>query len=342
MALTQPVLTIAIPTWNRCDYLQQTLEQLRLEMAVVESGRVEILVSDNGSTDQTVAVVGAAQAAGLDIRLILNGENVGSDANIAQCYNLARGDYVLILGDDDLLVDGCLAWLLNVLEPRRHGVVCLRAYGFEDDFRKEFPGEGGDAIGFSDPSAFLAAVNSRMTLISSNVMQKALMPDIDANIYCGSNLVQVHLVIEIALRATSNLYVNAYKIACKRNNSGGYSFSRIFVQEFGNILDQYRAKGLTSDAVREIETRMIIGFLPFYLMRLRIASTADLDQQAAYLRSRFHDRIIFWILLYPVLALPRRLAIGWGAAVTLFGRGLNGDFRRGWRYLSHRLSGAWR
>lgn len=338
--MTRPLLTIAIPTWNRSEYLERTLAQLRREMASVSSEWLEVLVSDNGSTDQTPAVVDAAQIAGLDIRSIRNSENIGSDANIAQCYNLAQGDYVVILGDDDLLVDGCLAWLLRVLETRKHGVVCLRAYGFETDFRAEFPGEGGDETEFGDPSTFLAAINSRMTLISSNVMQKALMPDIDATIYCGGNLVQVHLVIEIALRAKSNLYVNAYKIACKRNNSGGYSFSQIFVREFGNILDRYRDKGLTDEAIRKIDTRMIIGYFPFYLMRLRVGSTTDLAQQTNYFKSRFHDRMAFWILLYPILALPRRVAIGWGAVMTLVGRGLNGDFHRGWRFLADRLSGA--
>lgn len=336
----KPLLTIAIPTWNRCAFLDLTLRQLHREMASIDGARVEVLVSDNASTDETPVVIDKAQAAGLTIRMIRNPENIGSDANIAQCFNLASGDYVLILGDDDLLVDGCLAWLLSLLETRRHGVVSVRAYGFDNDFRGEFPGNSGATTCFSDASAFLGAVNSRMTLISSNIVQKALVPDIDANSYCGGNLVQVHLVLEIALRAKSNLYVNAYKIACKRNNSGGYDFAKVFVREFGDILDRYQAKGLSAAAIRHIDTRMMIGYLPFYLLRHRLAPSVTTNSQLTYLKKRFGNRLLFWIWLYPILALPRRLAVGWGSATTFLGRAISGDLRRGWHFLGDRLSNA--
>ena len=46
-----PVLTIAIPTWNRGSYLAQNLAQLHAELREVPPGRVEVLVSDNHSTD---------------------------------------------------------------------------------------------------------------------------------------------------------------------------------------------------------------------------------------------------------------------------------------------------
>jgi abequosyltransferase len=337
MILKRPLLTIAIPTWNRCEYLRQTLSQLRKETVKIDSRKVEVLVCDNASPDDTPAVVEAARAAGLSIRSIRNTENIGSDANIAQCFNLAQGEYVLILGDDDLLVDDCLFWLLPHLETRRYGVVSLRAYGFEADFRAEFPGEGGKTIAFASGHAFLVAVNARMTSISSSVLHKALVPDIDANVFCGGNLVQVHLVIQIALRADLNLFVNSYKIACKRNNSVGYNYSRVFVYEFGKILDQYRSKGLPAAVVREIETRMIVSYLPFYYLRQRMTPSAEIDEQAKYLIDRFEDRLLFWIWIYPVVALPRPLAIGWGFAVTFFGRILNGDLRRGWHFFKHRL-----
>ena len=178
-----------------------------------------------------------------------------------------------------------------------------------------------------------------MTLISSNVIYKASAPDVHAHVFCGGHLVQVHLVLEIALRATSNLYVNAYKIACKRNNSSGYNFSQVFVQRFGDALDQYRNKGLSAAAVRAIETKMIMGYLPFYLLRRRLAA-ADMESDMTYLRGRFHDRPVFWLWLYPICTFPRPIAIVWGSAVTLLGRLMVGDLRRGLHYLVHRIRGV--
>ena len=47
-----PLLTIGIPTYNRAKFLRRLLEQLRTELAGLD-GQVEVLVSDNASTDDT-------------------------------------------------------------------------------------------------------------------------------------------------------------------------------------------------------------------------------------------------------------------------------------------------
>src|SRR5262245_13625591 len=111
--MTRPLLTIAIPTWNRASYLEQNLAQLGAEMRGVAPGEVELLISDNHSTDSTPKVVENAQRAGLAIRYVRNAENLGWGRNFAQCFELASGTYLLLLGDDDLLCDGALRLTLD-------------------------------------------------------------------------------------------------------------------------------------------------------------------------------------------------------------------------------------
>ncbi len=334
-----PLLTVAIPTWNRAAFLAQTLEQLRLEMVATLPGAVEVLVSDNCSQDETLDMVQAAQAAGLGIRYVRNSENIGSDANIAQCFNLAQGKYVLILGDDDLFVDGALPWLLHRLGRTDYGVVCMRPYGFEKDFRKEYPGGAGDDREFCDGGSFLAAIGSLVTLISSCVINKSLLPGVDARSFCGGNLVQVHLVIRAALLAKANLFANRYLMACKRNNSGGYDFSRVFVEELGRILDSYQSMGLTPASIRAFEKRLLVGYYPFYLLRQRLARQGDLAATYRRFATRFGDRWLFLFWVAPILRLPRPLAILWGAVVTVVGRIASGDLRRGAVFAWNRIRG---
>ena len=139
----QPLLTIAIPTYNRASYLRRTLAQLQSEVVNCELDNVEILVSDNASSDNTAQVVEEFQTLGFGIRYLLNQSNIGPDANIAECFGAAKGNYVVLLGDDDLFCDGSLKWLMAVLESRQYGVVCMRAYGFDNNFREEHPGVFG-------------------------------------------------------------------------------------------------------------------------------------------------------------------------------------------------------
>lgn len=333
---TSPLLTIAIPTWNRADFLALNLARL------ADEGRelwamVELLVSDNASRDHTPSVIEGAKANGVPLRYIRNAENIGSDANIAQCFNLAQAKFVLILGDDDLFVDGALSLLLKHLAVADYGVVCLRPYGFEADFRHEYPGPAGRERVFSDAGEFLAAVGPLMTLISSCAINKQLLPGMDARLFCGDNLVQVHLVLRAALLGPKNLFLERYLIACKRNNSGGYDFSQVFVSNLSAVMDSCRSHGLTDKAIRAIEGRLMLAYHPFYLFRQRLSNSGDLESTYARFSARFYDRRLFRYWLAPIIQLPRPLGIAWGALTTVVGRTINGDFRRGVVFACNRL-----
>ncbi|MES2355322.1 MAG: glycosyltransferase family 2 protein [Pseudomonadota bacterium] len=333
--LALPLLSIAIPTWNRASYLRLTLEQLHVEMPRGKASQVEILVSDNCSDDDTAAVVESVMSDGLRVRYVRNKENIGSDRNIAQCFNLASGRYVLLLGDDDILIDGTLPWLLSKLSNCNYGVVFLRPYGYNNDFRAELPSSEGDEKEYSDASEFLTTLSAFTTLISTNVIYKE--KGIDALQFCGDHLVQTHLIFRAALSAKQNLYTNRYMVAYKRNNSGGYDFSRILVEKFGQILDQYCSFGLSSNAVEAIENRMLMGYYPFYIWRQRLSGNQDMKLAQQRFGNRFAGRILYVLFVAPIFNLPRSLAIVWGVLAVGAGRVLMGDLRRGFYFAWHKM-----
>jgi abequosyltransferase len=334
----QPLLTIAIPTYNRAAYLRQTLEQLQLEISNYHLSNIEILVSDNASSDSTWQVVAEFQDSGFNIRYLLNADNIGSDANISQCFNAAKGHYVLILGDDDLFYDGSLKWLMTVLEHDEYGIVCMRAYGFDYDFRREYPGISGRDRSFNDPGEFLVAIGHSVTLISGCVVNKRCLSGVDANEFCGSNLVQVNLVLQAAMTVKNNLYSGRYHIACKRNNSGDYDYVEVFVERLGGILDSYQMLGLSHQSILAFDKQMLLGFLPFYLLKQRLGNFGDQKENALKLRSRYKNFLTFWIFLMPIVVMPRFIAIVWGGVATFVGRIYYGDFLRGFYFLLNKIS----
>jgi glycosyltransferase involved in cell wall biosynthesis len=97
-AKQQPLVSIGIPTYNRADeYLSQALES-----AVNQTYKnIEIIVSDNCSTDNTEQVVKGLKAS--NIRYFRQDINVTSNENFNFCLNQAKGDYFLLLHDDDLI-----------------------------------------------------------------------------------------------------------------------------------------------------------------------------------------------------------------------------------------------
>ena len=333
----KPLLTIAIPTWNRASYLRLNLNQLAAQIDGLEL-LVEILISDNCSSDETSSIVENYIKGALPIKYVRNATNIGSDCNIAQCFNLASGHYVMILGDDDLLVDGALPMLLRILKESEYGVVSVRPYGYEDDFRREYPGGKGEILGYCDVGEFVKKLGVFSTLISANIISKNFLTDEDARIYCGTNLVHTQLLYRAAIAAERNLWVDRYLVACKRNNSGGYIFSEVFVDNFGAILDELRGNKISEAAIAQLERRLLMSYYPFYILRQRMVAGEDLEVAWRRFYTRYSSYSIFWLCIAPILRLPRPLALIWGAVVLVIGRSLDGDFLRGVKYMLNRIT----
>ena len=95
-----PLVTIAIPTYNRAEsYFPSAL---RSALSQTYSN-IEIVVSDNCSSDHTQAMVRAIKDP--RIRYFRHDPGIGQKNNYNFCFEQAKGSYVLLLHDDDLIDD---------------------------------------------------------------------------------------------------------------------------------------------------------------------------------------------------------------------------------------------
>ena len=94
----RPLVTIAIPTYNRADaFLEQAIES-----AVSQTyTNLEIIVADNCSSDHTETVV--QKFCDHRIKYVRHKQNIGANNNFNFCVEKANGVYFLLLHDDDLI-----------------------------------------------------------------------------------------------------------------------------------------------------------------------------------------------------------------------------------------------
>jgi len=110
------LLSICIPTYNRAEPLKEAVESVLAQAAEVRAEELEIIISDNASTDETDAVVNKLQKnAKPAIKYYKNEKNVGMDNNCQLLIERACGRYVWLLGSDDLLAAGSLKSVLREL-----------------------------------------------------------------------------------------------------------------------------------------------------------------------------------------------------------------------------------
>lgn len=100
-----PLLTIAVPTFNRAAQLSRQLEWLRTSLGDVGTAcQVEVILSDNRSTDGTADIIERwcrAAPPGVCVRVNRHDANVGAVRNIMWCIAQARGRFVWAVSDDD-------------------------------------------------------------------------------------------------------------------------------------------------------------------------------------------------------------------------------------------------
>ncbi len=107
--MTNPILSLIVPTRERAETLAYTLATA-LEQRSLD---YEVVVSDNASADGTRAVV--ERLVDPRIRYFNSGERLSMCGNYEFALQQARGDYVIIIGDDDAVVPGAIDHLLSLL-----------------------------------------------------------------------------------------------------------------------------------------------------------------------------------------------------------------------------------
>jgi glycosyltransferase involved in cell wall biosynthesis len=105
--LAAPLVTIALPTFNRRSYLEQALQSALAQTYP----RVEIIVSDNHSDDGTIEYLNGVADDRLTV--LKQDTNLGMVGNWNACLAAATGDFFLLLSDDDYLHPKAIAEMVR-------------------------------------------------------------------------------------------------------------------------------------------------------------------------------------------------------------------------------------
>ena len=106
-------VTLAIPTYNRPQYLRRALES-----AVQQNyPNLEILVSDNNTEGQEVEqIISEFQNRHSDLKFFKQKKNIGAINNFLFLLQKASGEYFMWLADDDEITNNCVSHLAATLD----------------------------------------------------------------------------------------------------------------------------------------------------------------------------------------------------------------------------------
>jgi len=116
----KPKVSILIPTYNRSQYLKKAIDS-----AISQNyPNIEIVVLDDCSTDDTAEAVKVYSNIS-NFKYIRNEQNIGFIRNWNRAMLSSCGEYIKLMGDDDILRENCIAEQMKILDEHRDvGVVC--------------------------------------------------------------------------------------------------------------------------------------------------------------------------------------------------------------------------
>jgi glycosyltransferase involved in cell wall biosynthesis len=126
-----PLISVIIPSYNYLSFIPKAIDSALAQTYP----NVEVVVSDNCSTDGTVAALRERYAGDRRVRIDVNDENVGMLANFNVGFERSRGDFVLWLSADDWILPRHLERLAAVFarEPQIDVVYSGALFADEDE-----------------------------------------------------------------------------------------------------------------------------------------------------------------------------------------------------------------
>ena len=303
-----PLLTIAIPTFNRAAILARALQHLCPQLAEF-AAIVDVIVSDNASIDNTSEVIKHYQDTYPDIAFVhhRNDTNVGFFGNAKVCRGLAHGKYLWLLSDDDFVGADILTQIIGALRRDAPAFVYLKN-------RSRSKG-ACHAITLTVEECILANTYE-LGLISSVIILNAqdndaqLFADYDQNPFIGFMMLldtTRHVKTSVVIEGDCLIGANA-----PHSVQADLEFFKVFVDGMSSVTDCMARMGMRRGLIRSFRRRYLINFLlRHYLYRKAGSANSGFRKTISEFRRidvvvtrSYGDLGVFWVLFYPATRLP--------------------------------------
>lgn len=130
-------LTIALVTWNSEDEIAECLNMLFHATAKVPDIKLETVIVDNNSSDNTVKIIeNFLRVTDQKIVFLKNDSNLGFTKACNQAIHTSTGDYIFILNPDTEILDSTVQSMMRYLdENEKVGVVAPQLLSFHRDIQ---------------------------------------------------------------------------------------------------------------------------------------------------------------------------------------------------------------
>lgn len=318
----RPLLSVAIPTYNRSIFLNRLLGFLCKDIVGFEN-LIEVVISDNGSTDNTSAVIAHYATSNIPLTAIHHRLNGGMDFNFLACFQQVRGHYFWILSDDDLPLSGFIPKLLQLLTVESPDLLYMRSNWLPFSEKTElldFPSRLNYRV--APRSLFANSVHVWITFLSGMIIRlnrESIAPESFSSLE-GSKLLQLSWVLERLKNGNKFLITESPCISATSGNTGGYSVLKVFGSYFPAIVKRMLADDPEMSKVASaIVSRSRLFYMPSLIIgfRKKVIGDFEYSEIGDILFGEQLPLTLEALLLFPIARLPIHAAFIWSKLLFL-------------------------
>lgn len=208
--MENPVISVIVPVYNQEKYVEQCLNSLFQQA----SEKVEFIIINDGSTDRSLEICNEIISRSTANARLINQENHGLIKTRSIGLSHAKGEYIVSVDSDDVLLENTLSKLLNLIEKYNPDIICYNAT-MDLETRKPFfsyPFESEELISEDNKYEIYKLLCSTDTM--NNIWAKCVRSSIfrDKEVYedCEgiSNGEDIYQSLVLIDRAKSIVFVN--------------------------------------------------------------------------------------------------------------------------------------
>jgi abequosyltransferase len=319
------ILSICIPTYNRASCLFECLTSIFEAISGNES-RIEIIISDNASSDNTSEVVKAFTNNNKLIRYHRNHENIGGEKNFRLVTSLAEGQYVWVFGDDDKIEKDAIQVLLPNLLHGYEIIICNYSV-WTKDFTWKLKTSGlkelKDEV-ITDKNQLLATFHTNLGYITSLVFQKNLLLHLNSSEYerysdYGFSFMYA-IYVGFAREGSTAKGIPKSIFMNRSDNLGNFNPYKLFAVGVALVCDNLLAHGYSESAVSRAKHQNLVNFILPNTVGFSLRSDYDRFQTLKWMFIYYRRYIEFWALFLPMWSIPIFLIKGLKNAAKLWDR----------------------
>lgn len=307
------LLSIAIPTWNRAQVLNQSLSFLLPQVDNLKE-YIQFIISDNNSDDNTNEIILKFKQEYKEIEWIhfRQDHNTGYFGNFKKCRELSTGKYLWLLSDNEFVLSGVLQTIIDLLNQDKDiGIISL--FGWlpeETKIQNKFLIHEKASW-----ETLLRKFGHKITGMSANIMLNIKNDDLFIlNSFKDNSFLGFILLLNVG-KYSNNIEIVTGPALISKSCDVRFDVFKIWCNDFIFCIKYIETESLVSGKtlsifVNEIIKTVLYGHL--ILAKLNIDNNGrkytKFKEIRSGLKKGFSKYKNYWIYLFPLGTLPKQLA----------------------------------